>query len=530
MTKLKRIILCLTLCLPLVLPLTMKTVNAESYSFPIVTITSADRYYNGNIYEYYNYVNVYGYNVVCSDGIKVGFPFQKAVENVSYDYRNPDGVVKHSTALVGNIYVWSDSNGNKYYTRHSVGENFVLSGVPEYYSTYASTDILNDLNIQNNIFISFFTGNFSDKFSPVPVAPPVSIGYLNNIKYVVNKQSSLRESTDIISWNNETDSNDNIFDATWTVDLSVIPVDCVASSEEDWYKKSLFDWQMNSQTILTHTIPATNGSIEVKWSEIIDNNSDIKGWLESILDAKDINYNAHAWVYRVRLNKGSQNGEWETVYPFVAGTPSEVEKAMPATTYNSSVLNTLNSLAITTTNTDNTTNISSVDYTYNYYITNQYDNSTKTEYNIDGSSDPNGNNIDNSLGGTVIKSLIDRIIDLFNIVINFVAGVIFGTVTSAAKGFIAKTGFIGESASMLPQMFRLLTNYVFSPSECVLSWSNVDLLGTTLINGGSINLDEVVRQSNLTELHNLCRIVLDGGLIVYTMQRVYRKGIQLLNL
>jgi len=389
------------------------------------------------------------------------------------------------------------------------------NNVPSYYGSW---------NSQFFKYPSFLSSGFSYNYN-APL-PAVNLGQLHDIKYSVTKNATLEESYDAVSWNRENDTNSNIFDSSYSVDISVIPSYCAAASEKEWYNKTLADWVLNDSTQMSVNVPATIGQYSFKWSDLVSHFAYDRDFYTD-KQLSDGSYQSHAWVYRIRLKYGSQTSSWMTVYPFVAGDKASIGNAMQSNTYNSYTSNVLNSLAVTTVS-NNTTTVSSVNYNYTYNIVNQYDNSTHISQSVPGVSHPDGENNTSNPVAAVTQSLWDRIIDLFNQMIGFVTGSLFAGVTGLASGFVAKTGFLGQCIALVPQCLGLLVSSLSTHSDAVLKWNNVMLMDNVLIPAGEMNLDSACSSYGLDLVHNLCKICMDASVLLYLSFKVYQKTLEIL--
>jgi hypothetical protein len=524
--RLLKILLIVVMAIPFLLP---TPVHADVSSFPCVPINGnkyylTDRHYDApeDVYFLYDYQGFYGES---GDYGSVGLDEWAArywsFHSFSISYLNSDGSIDdHYTSEFseklpdGRIVYWS--KWDKWSASSSL-DAYVLNGVP-YVKTgakYSMSDIFNEWSG------SITSGHPHDAVSK---ASDVNLGRLKNITYEVTKKATFEECFDTICWDRKSDTNNNIFDKNYTVTINAIPAYVLGSTPEKWKSTGWNDWVLNDASVYTDTVNAVTGQVSICWADLIGKfGYGDKFW--SAVVQGDTSYISHAWLYRIRLNCGTSHSDWLTVHPFVSGDKKSIDSAMSSTSYNSDTYNVLNSTGYSYTDSSSHETVNnSFETTYNYETINNYDQS-KTDNSITNISHPSG-----SADESVIDNWFQKVIDFFNNTLVALVASAVGGISSAASGLVAKTGFLGECVAMVPQMIGLLVASVSTHVDAVLKWNDISLMGTTLISAGSVNLDDAVVQYGLADLHTICKVCMDAGILLFLNFKVYKKALEILKL
>lgn len=133
-------------------------------------------------------------------------------------------------------------------------------------------------------------------------------------------------------------------------------------------------------------------------------------------------------------------------------------------------------------------------------------------------------------------NLSESVIDLMNNIVNWFLDVVTGWFTPDEKlkdslndkvgELKEKTGFIGQSGDMVKDVYIQFQNAdskINNGSGLTFKWSNIDLFGQTLINGGSINLQNEINSYGLSDAQTLVRTICDSLMILGTVVMVERK-------
>jgi hypothetical protein len=426
-----------------------------------------------------------------------------------FDYTNQGGFLNQTTTDSKGRTIYYYDSGRITYNSVNFNPQISDTGTPFYTKYYNYADSLE---------------NYENSTQNLP------LGTLKNIGYSVTKNATYKECFDVISWDAELDSNGNNLSGK-TVTISAIPAYAVGASEKEWYEKSLWDWILNNDTEYTTTVNATDGKCSICWDGLIQKFGFAQKFTSAIVEA-DGSYKSHCWVYRVKLSSKTQDSGWITVYPFVSGDKKSIEKAMETTVYNSYTQNVLNSIGYSyTDNSTGDTVHNAITYNYNYETVNNYDNKTITNNTITNISNPSGTSSNPSdIASQAVENWFQKVIDFFNNTIGAIVATAVGGLTSAASGLVAKTGFLGECVAMVPQMIELLVASVSTHVDAVLKWNDISLMGTTLISAGSVNLDDAVVQYGLADLHTICKVCMDAGILLFLNFKVYKKALEILKL
>jgi hypothetical protein len=97
-----------------------------------------------------------------------------------------------------------------------------------------------------------------------------------------------------------------------------------------------------------------------------------------------------------------------------------------------------------------------------------------------------------------------------------------------AYGFLNKCGFLFQCCDIVVKCFSLLMNSLGTAKDAIFQWDSISLFGSTVIPSGSINLNEACMNSGLDLLHNLCKLCLDGSILVFMSLKTYNKALELL--
>lgn len=94
-----------------------------------------------------------------------------------------------------------------------------------------------------------------------------------------------------------------------------------------------------------------------------------------------------------------------------------------------------------------------------------------------------------------------------------------------------KTGFIGQSVDLLNVVFTELkggsgVSTQAMEDSAVFTWSNIDLMGTTLIPSGSLDIQQKIDEYGLSDVQSMVRTLGDMFVTVGCIFFVYRKGVK----